>query len=63
MKAGDLVSMRSGSVDPPTGIIVDTSHEDDDGTWCIILWDDGDLVGCWGEELTQVMCKTSKLVI
>lgn len=67
MKTGDVVSMRSCGSDLPIGLIVNIQQKDKwddfDNEWCTILWDDGDLTSCWGDELTEVLCKTNAAVV
>ena len=54
MKIGDLVKMKrqptTGGL--PVGLVVDTEHTvSGEHCFCVILWDDGTMIGAWKDEL------------
>lgn len=56
LNVGSLVRARRTPTDwegLPIGLIL-SLDSDDDGCWCKILWDDGQIVSCWESEIMEV---------
>ena len=54
MKIGDLVKMKRQptTVGLPVGLVVDTEQTTaSEYCFCVILWDDGTMIGAWEDEL------------
>ncbi len=54
MNVGDLVQMKRepGVEGLPVGIVVETEHTvNGEYCFCVILWDDGHMIGVWEDEL------------